>query len=629
MRLPPLKRGGVLILAAMMLLSLVLTGCQSNNADSSTVSTQPTTSPVVIDPVPEGAAVTNYHTVSNYSALSLPAVDAITPGNFCIAENGDAKATIVIAADAPTTVQEAAADLAANLKVLTGAEFNIKTDAEEVSGTLILVGASKKSDALGVTFPNEHPGQEMFRVIVGLDVMVLGGNDAGTYTGSKFAVTYLLEALGFGWFGETGGLWDVVPEQNGTAYAAYCDIASEACFSSRYTRLCNYDKALTERWYVGGVKNVTEHMLYYYLPRSMYAEHPEYFAYSLGTRDPSGKRFFQPCLSNPEVQDMVAQKVIAEFEKNPDLTIASIGQQDGCADPTNPDYANWCECDECKAFAPDFTQALMQFANIIGQKIKDECPGKAIMFYGYFATFTAPTGIDFQAEDNVILMLCKEGGLTRLIENGNLYNDYLGQPQFKDNFENWEKLGYRIAIYEWNCPGANDNTWKDTYWIQGDVFLGNLKWFKDNGVEYLYVDQTSISSNPAYYDACYERTEDFMSLRWPLYYLSARSMWDCGLSFRDIMMPACKKLFGPAANDMYSFYALLNQENMNCTAPNFRWSLPRPYEVYDDPSMLIDAELLLDSALEKAQKVGGDVLERVQTQYDNWMLTMEMVNNKA
>ena len=626
MRYSPVKRLGMGILAAVMLLSLTLSGCQNQDTTSSTT-TQPTTAPV--EPIPEGAAVTKYHTVSDYSALSLPAVDAIVPGDFCIAKDGAAKATIVIAANAETKVQEAANDLAANLKVLTGADFNIVTDNDDVSGNRILVGASKKTDELGITFPKEHPGQEMFRVIAGKDVLVLGGNDAGTYTGTKFAVTYLLEALGFGWFGETGGLWDVVPKQNGDVFAASCDIASQSCFTSRYTRLCNYDKALTERWYVGGVKNITEHMLYYYLPRSMYAEHPEYFAFSQGTRDPAGKRFFQPCLSNPELQDMVAQKVIAEFAKNPDLTIASIGQQDGTGNPENPDYANWCECDDCKAFAPDFTQALMKFANIIGRKIKDECPGKAIMFYGYFATFTAPTDIDFQAEDNVILMLCKEGGLTKLIENGDLFNDWMEQPQFKDNFENWKKLGYRIAIYEWNCPGANDNPWKDTYWIQGDVFLGNLKWFKDHGVEYLYVDQTSIAKRPEDYNACYERTEDFMSLRWPLYYMSARSMWDCGLSFREIMMPACQKLFGPAANDMYSFYYLLNQENMNCEAPNFRWTLPRPYEIYDDPSMLIDAELLLESALEKAEKAGGAVLERVQTQVDNWALTMEMVNSQA
>lgn len=602
-----LKRCSIGLLAAVMLLGTV--GCQKN-----TVVPAPTAPK--IEPIPEGALTARFHTISDYSSMNLAAVKGIAAGNFCIARDGKAKATIVIAENAPAKVQEAAQDLAANLKVLTGAEFAIKTDKDKVSGNRILVGSSKKTDALGVSFPNTHPGEEMFRVIAGNDVLVLGGNDAGTYNGTKFAVTYLLEALGFGWFGDSE-LWTVVPKQTDTVYVAGCDIASKASFTSRYTRLCDYDKALTERWYVGGVKNITEHMLYYYLPRSMYTEHPEYFALSHGTRNPEGKRFFQPCLSNPDLQDMVAEKVIAEFAKNPELTIASIGQQDGCEDPNNPDYANWCDCDNCKAFAPDFTQCLMKFANIIGQKIKDECPGKAIMFYGYFATFTAPTNIDFKAEDNVILMLCKEGGLTRSIEKGEMYNASMNQPQFKDNYENWKKLGYRIAIYEWNCPGANDNKWKEIFWLQGNVFLENACWFKDNGVEYIYVDQTSLPSRPEDYDACYERMDDFMDIRWPLYYMSARSMWDCGLTFEQIMKPACNKLFGPAGGYMYSVYNKMNRANQECTAETYRWTMAHPSTVYTE-TVINEIDYALECALEEAMKVGGIVQQRVENQIANW-----------
>ena len=570
---------------------------------------QTTTDPIdPIDPIPEGAKAAVFHKISDYSAFSAPAVESLTRGHFCVAEKGLAMATIVVAENASDKVHAAARDLSDNLKLLTGAEFMIKTDAEVVDGAVILVGESKRTEDLGISFPNTYPGEEMFRVIAGKDTLVLGGNDAGSYNGTKFAVTYLLEALGFGWFGDTD-LWKVTPEPAETVYVPSCDIASKASFTSRYTRLCNYDKALTERWFVGGVENITEHMLYYYLPRSLYAEHPEYFALSQGTRDPAGKRFFQPCLSNPELQDLVAQQVIEEFKKNPNLVIASVGQQDGCGDPNNPDYANWCECDNCKAFAFDFTEALMEFANIIGRKIKDECPGKAIMFYGYYETFTAPRYIDFQAEDNVILMLCKEGGLTRLIENGNLFNEELGQPQFDRNYQNWKKLGYRIAIYEWNCPGAASDQWKDCFWIQGDVFLGNLRWFKDNGVEYLYVDQTSLPY--------YEREEAFMDIRWPLYYLSARSMWDCGLSFKEIMMPACEKLYGPAAESMYTFYDALNQANLHCEAPTYRWAMAEPYQVYTD-SYIADADAALQNALTQAKTVGGAVQERVENQITNW-----------
>lgn len=208
---------------------------------------------------------------------------------------------------------------------------------------------------------------------------------------------------------------------------------------------------------------------------------------------------------------------------------------------------------------------MMKFANVIGQKIQKECPGKAVMFYGYFPTFTAP-GAKLETEDNVVMMLCKEGGLTRFIRNGNLFNAAIGQPQFKDNYLAWKNLGYQMAIYEWNCPGAASDKWKDMFWLQGEVFLDNLKWLKQNGTRYLCMDQ---GPNPAY-----ERADGYMDIRWPLWYVSAKGMWDCNLSFEDILMPACKKLFGPAAADMYAFYKALNDANKNCTAPNYYWRCP-------------------------------------------------------
>lgn len=81
------------------------------------------------------------------------------------------------------------------------------------------------------------------------------------------------------------------------------------------------------------------------------------------------------------------------------------------------------------------------------------------------------------------------GRLTRFIRNGNLFNAAIGQPQFKDNYQAWKDLGYQMAIYEWNCPGAASDKWKDMFWIQGEVFLDNLKWLKQNGTQYLCMDQ--------------------------------------------------------------------------------------------------------------------------------------------
>ena len=593
----------------------------SDSTDTSTPATSTSTSPSDTEgsqPQGSGGTATVTRVITSISVVpGTPGTEdvygyryALQKGDFCVIKKGEVKATIVVGEDAGSNVMAAANDLAANLQKMTGKPFTVKTDKETVTGNKILVGKSKYTDALSIKFPNDYPGEEMFRVISSANILVLAGNDAGMYKGSQFAVTYFLESLGFGWFG-TDDLWTVVPAGD-TIYATECDITSKASFSSRYTRLSAAEPLLAGRWFAGGELTQTDHMLQQLVPESLYQEHPEYFAYSKGTRNPAGKRWWQPCLSNKNVQNLVAQKIIQFFKENPYYTVASVGQQDGNGDPASPDYANWCECDDCQAFAPDFAQTMMKFANIIGEKIEKECPGKKIMFYGYFPTFEAPQTA-LRARDNVVMMLCKEGGLTRFIRNGNLFNALIGQTQFKDNFQNWKALGYdNMAIYEWNCPGAASDKWKDMFWLQGEVFLDNLKWFKQNGVDYLCIDQ---GPNPAY-----ERADGYLDIRWPLWYVAAKGMWDCNLTFEQLMKPACEKLFGTAAGEMYHFYKALNDANKNCTAPNYYWALPEPEQVYT-AQWIAKADAAMEKARAAAARDGGAVQERVENQYENWVTT--------
>ena len=173
-----------------------------------------------------------------------------------------------------------------------------------------------------------------------------------------------------------------------------------------------------------------------------------------------------------------------------------------------------------------------------------------------FPTFEAPqTKIDIE----IMLYCCfVRGQAYPVIRNGNLFTD-IGQTQFKDNFLNWKKVGFKnIAIYEWNCPGAASDAWKDMFWVQGEVFLDNLRWFKDNDVKFVFIDQ---GPNPAY-----ERSADFLDIRWPLWYVSARYVGS-KLTFEEIMLPACK-LYGKAAQSMYEFYKALNDANKSCATPN-------------------------------------------------------------
>lgn len=532
-------------------------------------------------------------------------------GDFCLVEDNKPVCKIVISADAASNVVVAANDLVANIKSMTGAEIPVVDDNQETDGNIILVGASRKTEELGVKIQKGFPKNEGFRIIASANVLVLAGNDEGDFTGTQYAVTYFLKSIGFGWYGD-GSLWTVIPSAS-TVYATECDIESSPSFASRYTRVNSDAPDVAKRWYMGGYKSEVEHKFGYLFPvEQYYASHPEYYALSKGTHSTDAKRWWQLCLSNKDVQNITAQKCIEYFEEAPSYVGVSIGQNDGDGNPNSFDYANWCECDECKNFAGSFTVAMMKFANIVGDKIKAKCPGKTVMFYAYFPTFEAPKTM-LNASDNVLLMLCKQGGLTRFIRNNNLFNSYMGDSQFSTNFEAWKNLGYKhIAIYEWNCPGAADEAWKDAFWVQGEVFLDNARWFKSKGVEFIKIDQ---GPNPSY-----ERAVDYWDLRWPLWYVNSIGMYNCELTFEDIMRPACDNLFGEAGELMYRFYKKLNDANKNCGAVNTTWGLPTVGEVYTR-DYIIEIDLILSDALEIAEKVGGDVQARVENQYENWKKT--------
>ena len=115
-----------------------------------------------------------------------------------ITENGKAKATIVVAADAPYKNQLAAKELKHFLDRISGADFVIKTDDQKVTGPKILVGRSRYTAKMKLDIPSGQSYEEIkegFIVkTVGKD-LVLAGNDDGWKLGTGF----ILNDIGVGY----------------------------------------------------------------------------------------------------------------------------------------------------------------------------------------------------------------------------------------------------------------------------------------------------------------------------------------------------------------------------------------------------------------------------------------------
>src|SRR5437868_12106293 len=145
------------------------------------------------------------------ATLIGPALAQSAPTSFVLMNEGRAVATIVTAAKPSENAHAAALELQTYLKKISGAELPIQTDEAAPAGRLILVGPSRLTD--GVTIPEGLTPQmreEGFLVQCRGDRLVLAGNDAGPYYGTRYAVVELIHRLGVRWFmpGEFG---EVVP----------------------------------------------------------------------------------------------------------------------------------------------------------------------------------------------------------------------------------------------------------------------------------------------------------------------------------------------------------------------------------------------------------------------------------
>ena len=116
-----------------------------------------------------------------------------------ISQNGQAKAIIVIAADAPEAQQHAAQELAGFLEQITGATFELAAQ-KKAGASCIFVGpaAAKQADT---QFSTEGLGAEGLVIkTVGDDLILAGGAPRGTL----YAVyTFLEDQLSCRWWSST------------------------------------------------------------------------------------------------------------------------------------------------------------------------------------------------------------------------------------------------------------------------------------------------------------------------------------------------------------------------------------------------------------------------------------------
>lgn len=464
--------------------------------------------------------------------VSSPAVAAD------IARGGQALATIVVTAppDAPKakgkakaaapTGDAAAAKLLADwLGKMTGATIPIAEKAPD-GGTVILVG--KAAVQAGLKLDDiDSPTKEGVRVVVEANrILIAGQSDAATLK----AVCRFLEHLGCRYFMDTP-LGEVVPRTPDLTVAAIT-ITEKPALLYRNPKGPSWMGGYWKAWNgAGGEDFAHSHSWGRYIPKTLFAEHPEYFALGADGQRKNGDWL---CTSNPGAREVFAKNVVAAIKagsKNPSIS--------------PPDGRGYCQCPACKAqddpkvIEPSSGNVAVStryadFFDDVARRVAKETPDAVLSFYVY-ADYTQPPTRTEKLAPNLCAVIAP-------IRYCRLHA--LGDPncpsrkQGVEMIDGWAKVAPRLGYYNYlyNLADATLPTFKFT------PCRVEFPMLADRGLAFMTIE---VLSNWHLYG--------------PQIYLSLRMAYDPRLDPVALMDDYYAKFYGPAAAPMKAYWTGIDE----------------------------------------------------------------------
>jgi len=505
--------------------------------------------------------------------------------DFVLVDQGGARAVIVVADTPRLNAQQAAAALQETVARMTGVKLPIRHESDYANeAPPILVGMSKLAAKAGVKVEQHKDAFDHYVLRVDEDHIILVGNDGGRLRGTPYAVYDLLQRLGCGWYGDEP-LWHVIPKRN-TLSAPPMDLDERPAFVDRQmSSLWRIDQAVLDAWRLGSWHVAHSHAFEQLVPRDLYAkDHPDYF----------GEK--QPCLTHPDVIEIVTRQYRDELDKGEGVVAFSLSVNDALG---------FCDCDRCRAVG-NASALNLHFANAVARNLAKTHPNRYLLtFYAFWGTHDPPYP-PLRAEPGVCVMQVNEGNHIQPWDKPERPD--IGQIIDRNNtreliaFESWKRTGAQLGIYEWWIPSCDHEEWRQVPWYSGETTLRNLRFWKRQDVRYVAY-QTGVGD------------ETGLPIRWPLFYVGARGMWNPELTAERIMREACEKLYGPAARPMLRFYQVIEKAMADSTLLAKSWRLPSPEKIYT-PQVQAQAA----AALDKAASVDADTLvhARIAAEQKMW-----------
>lgn len=467
---------------------------------------------------------------SRGEASALLATERIT-----LVTGGEPAATLVIPADAPGPIEQAAEDLQRYVQAISGVQLPLHRDGKPVAGTGLYIGNCDASLRSDLPAADLNPESYAIRVRAG-DLYFTGRGP----TPAGFAVHDFIERdLGVRWFAP-GELWEHVP--SGTPGELQVQVTSRVVEPDTSPRIWS-GHAWLPSWHAWNRRNKTvqseviprrnfQNNLYRIFAPSRYAKsHPEYYPLIQGKRwIPAGDdyRYWLPCTSHPQVIAITVQAARAFFDAHPDVDSFSVGQDD---------IAQVCGCDACRAHDPSpeayqnrqFSDRYYTFVNAVAREVRKTHPDRYIGALIYHIARDLPEKVD-KLEENVF------GFIT---ENHFAWWQEGVQAADHELTRQWAKRAAHLSRYDYYGLGTFTPRFSPRTMAQ------QLKFDQSLGLEGMYVELYTFLPHTA-----------------PMIWALAKMQWDTSLEIDSLLEEFYTKMYGPAASVVEAYFDLLEKSWM-------------------------------------------------------------------
>lgn len=441
---------------------------------------------------------------------------------------------IVVGKDASESEHWAASELKKFLFEISGINIEIDNDDSEITENEIIVGYNKHSqELLGSDFIKLDLLDESFVYKnVKSNIILAGGKQRGT----MYAVFSFLEnAFGVRWFtpnvtvipNREQFVFDYIEHHEKPSLQVRNDFYFEA-FDPTWAAHNKINGTMGKREQYGDIEGYwAVHTFYQFMPPSeFYDQHPEYYSLIDGNRIHDHA---QLCLTNPDVLEIVTDRLKIAMRENPDNLIYSVSQND---------WRNPCQCDKCNAIVKkENSEAgiMVWFVNQVADNVKEEFPNKYVGTLAYQYTRKPPEVI--QPKENVVIRLCS-------IECC-FAHDFKSCPEnqeFLSDLEEWSSISPHLYIWDYVVnfshyimPYPNFN-----------VLQENIKTFRDNS-------SIGIMEQAAYQS----RGGEFAELR---SYVISKLLWDAECDVDAVIDDFMYGYYGRSGQHVREYLDLLHNQ---------------------------------------------------------------------